>query len=126
MRDKKCQEKHYDIIRQKMTDVKIPTKSAKRAAYKTKRVFLILTVLVYNAIVYKVVSVEPMMVEAIKPIEESTPYFVIISVAIAIDALPEIGRRMANGKTSAGNFNTFKTGSKSCVMASMRPEALKT
>lgn len=68
-----CQEKNYDIIRQKMTDVIIPTKSASSAAYKTKLVFFTLVTPVYNAIVYNVVSVEPIIVEAIRPIFESGP-----------------------------------------------------
>ena len=51
----------------------MPTKSASNAAYKTKRVFFTLILLVYNAIVYKVVSVDPIIVEAINPIFESTP-----------------------------------------------------
>lgn len=70
---KKCQEKDYDIIRQKTTEVTIPAKSARRAAIKTNLVFLIFTALVYNAIVYKVVSVDPIIVEHINPINESTP-----------------------------------------------------
>jgi len=42
-------------------------RSAISAHTRTKRIFLILTVLVYIAIVYKVVSVEPIIVEAIVP-----------------------------------------------------------
>lgn len=42
-------------------------KSATRAAARTKRIFLTLTELVYIAIVYKVVSVEPIIVDAINP-----------------------------------------------------------
>ena len=42
-------------------------KSAIRAATKTKRIFLTFTVLVYIAIVYKVVSVDPIIVDAINP-----------------------------------------------------------
>ena len=44
--NKKCQEKDYDIIRQNMTDVIIPTKSARIAAINTNLVFFILTALV--------------------------------------------------------------------------------
>ena len=43
------------------------TKSAIRAAVRTKRIFFTLTQLVYIAIVYKVVSVEPIIVDAIRP-----------------------------------------------------------
>ena len=104
----------------------MPTKSAKRAATSTNRVFFIFTALVYNAIVYKVVSVEPIIVELIKPISESTPNLFIISVATAIEALPEIGLRSASGKISAGIFNKFKIGITTPVNASIIPEALKT
>ncbi|MCI8393757.1 MAG: hypothetical protein HFJ16_05250 [Romboutsia sp.] len=43
------------------------TTSAISAAANTKRIFLILTAPTYIAIVYKVVSVEPIIVEAIVP-----------------------------------------------------------
>ena len=109
-----------------MTDVSIPTKSARRAANNTNLVFFIFTALVYNAIVYKVVSVDPIIVELIKPIKESTPYLVIISVATAIEALPEIGRRRANGKISEGIFNKLRRGMAILIIASIIPEALKT
>ena len=56
-----------------MTDVNIPIKSAAKAAINTNLAFLILIALVYIAIVYKVVSVDPIIVEEIKPIKESTP-----------------------------------------------------
>ena len=42
----KSQEKHYDIIRQKITEVNIPIKSARRAAIRIKRVFFTLIALV--------------------------------------------------------------------------------
>jgi len=122
----KSQEKYYDIICQKTTEVTIPAKSARRAAIKTKRVFFILTALVYNAIVYKVVSVEPIIVELIKPINESTPYFVMISVATAIEALPDIGRRIARGKISEGIFAKLRRGKAIFVIASITPDCLNT
>ena len=53
-----------DKKRQKLT---YRTKSARSAQINTKRVFLILTAPTYIAIVYKVVSVEPIIVEAIVP-----------------------------------------------------------
>ena len=53
-----------------MTEVSIPTKSASKAASKTNLVFFIFNALVYKAIVYKVVSVEPIIVAAIKPIKD--------------------------------------------------------
>ena len=105
-----------------MTDVSIPTKSARRAANRINLVFLILTALVYKAIVYKVVSVEPIIVELINPIKESTPKLFIISVAIAIEALPEIGRRTARGSISAGTFNRLRIGRAKFVIASIIPE----
>ena len=91
-----------------MTEVSIPTKSASKAAIKTNLVFLTFTALVYNAMVYKVVSVDPIIVELINPIKESTPKLFIISVATAIEALPEIGRSKAKGSISEGIFNKFK------------------
>lgn len=121
-----CQEKNYDIIRQKTTEVIIPTKSAIKAANNTKRVFFTFIVLVYKAIVYKVVSVEPIIVEAINPIKESTPYLVIMSVATAIEALPEIGLKIARGKISEGILKIIRIGLIRLVIASMIPDSLKT
>lgn len=43
------------------------TKSAKRAATRTNRIFFTLTQLVYTAIVYKVVSVDPIITPAMIP-----------------------------------------------------------
>ena len=74
--------------------------------------------------VYKVVSVEPIITEAIKPIFESTPKFFIISVAIAIEPLPDIGLNNASGITSLGNWIIFKTGFKKFTIASIIPELL--
>ena len=108
-----------------MTEVSIPTKSARRAAIKTNLVFFIFTALVYKAIVYKVVSVDPIMVELINPINESTPKLFIISVATATEALPEIGRSIARGRISVGTFNKFRIGRAKFVIASIIPEALK-
>ena len=122
----KSQEKYYDIIRQKTTDAIIPAKSASSAQINTKRVFLIPIQLVYSAMVYKVVSVEPIIVAAIKPIKESTPNFCIISVAIAVEALPDIGLSKANGKISGGIFNRLRNGVIEFVKASIIPDSLKT
>ena len=74
-----------DKILQKST---FRTTSPTNAANKIPLVFFILTTLVYIAIVYKVVSVDPIIVDAIIPILLSTPYSFMISVPIAIDALP--------------------------------------
>ena len=48
------------------------------------------------------VSVDPIIVDVINPILLSTPYVFIIFVAIASDALPEIGLNIASGITSLG------------------------
>ena len=85
--------------------------SATSAAIITHLVFLIPTELVYIAIVYSVVSVEPIITDAINPMLLSTPYCVIISVATAIDALPDIGLNNANGIICAGIFIVFNIGS---------------
>lgn len=69
-----CQQKLHDKICQITTDVIIPTASAIKDATNTNRIFFIPTQLVYTAIVYSVVSVEPIIVEAIIPIKLSTPY----------------------------------------------------
>lgn len=64
----------YTTIKLKtITLATIPTKSAHNAAHNTNLVFFIPTLLVYTAIVYTVVSVDPIITEAIKPILESTP-----------------------------------------------------
>ena len=76
------------------------------------------------AIVYIVVSVEPIIVAAIKPINESTPKFFIMSVATAIDPLPEIGLNNASGIISRGMCNKFKIGDNKLIIKSKRPELL--
>ena len=120
----KSQEENYDIILQKTTEASMPTKSAAKAAINTNLAFFILIALVYIAIVYKVVSVEPIIVEAIRPIKESTPKFCMISVATAIEALPDIGLSTAKGRISAGIFNKFNKGNIKFVTASIIPDAL--
>ncbi len=102
----------------------MPTKSASRAAGKTNLVFLTPIVLVYRAIVYNVVSVEPIIVDVINPINESTLYLFIISMATAIEALPEIGLKMASGSISEGIFNILKNGFNKFVMAEITPDSL--
>lgn len=121
-----CQEKNYDKILQITTDVSIPIMSATSAAIITHLVFFIPTELVYIAIVYSVVSVEPIITDAIKPILLSTPCCVIISVATAIDALPDIGLNNASGIICAGIFIVFNIGSIICTINSIIPELLNT
>ena len=120
-----CQEKLFDIIRQIATDAIIPVKSAIKAANNTNLVFLIFTELVYMAIVYIVVSVEPIIVATINPIKESTPNFFIKSVATAIDPLPEIGLKIASGIISGGIFNIFSVGFIIFITKSKIPELLR-
>ncbi len=84
----KSQQKSYDIKLQIMTEVTIPTKSPTKPAINTNLIFLISTALKYTAIVYNVVSVDPIIIDAINPNLLSTPYVFIISLPIAIDALP--------------------------------------
>ena len=91
-----------------MIDIIIPVTSAARDAINMFLVFFILTLLVYTAIVYKVVSVAPIITDAINPTIESTPLFFIISVATANEALPEIGLNNARGNISFGNFINSK------------------
>ena len=62
MFSKKCQHKVYDIKLQIITELSIPITSPINAATNTNLVFLTPTTLVYN-----VVSVEPMIVDAINP-----------------------------------------------------------
>ena len=82
--------------------------SAHSDAQRTNLIFFTPTAPVYIAIVYKVVSVDPIIVAAIKPILLSTPDLLIISVAIAIEALPDMGLINANGIISLGNSTIFK------------------
>ena len=81
--------------------------------------------LVYIAIVYIVVSVDPISVEAIFPIKLSTPQFFIISTAIAVDALPEIGLNIASGIISLGIPSKFVAGLIIFITISIIPELLK-
>jgi len=83
-----CQQKLHVKILQNTTEIIIPTKSPINDAIKTNLIFLIPTTLVYIAIVYNVVSVDPIIVEVIIPILLSTPYLFIMSLPTAIDALP--------------------------------------
>ena len=71
-----------------------------------------------------VVSVEPIIVPAIKPINESTPNLDIISVATAIEALPDIGLSKARGSIWLGNLKKLNSGFKILVKKSIIPEAL--
>ena len=115
----------YNIILQITTLAIIPTISAVNAAQRTNLVFFIFTLLVYTAIVYKVVSVDPIIVAAIIPILLSTPKFFIISVAIAIELLPDIGLNIANGIISLGKFKISKIGVTKLIIKSNIPELLK-
>ena len=103
-------------------DTIIPVISANNAGIIIFLVFLIFILLQYTAIVYKVVSVEPIITEAIKPILESTPLFFIISVARANDALPDIGLNKARGNISFGKLKKLKIGSISFVIKFIIPE----
>lgn len=67
MFSKKCQQKSYDIKLQIITELIIPIKSPINAASRTNLIFFIPTTLVYTAIVYSVVSVDPIIVDAIRP-----------------------------------------------------------
>lgn len=75
--------------------------------------------------VYRVVSVDPMMVDAIVPIRLSTPKFFIISIATAVEALPEIGRISINGNTSEGILKIDRTGESIFSNNSSIPEVLR-
>lgn len=54
----------------------------------------------------------------------STPQVFIISIATAVDALPEIGRININGNTSEGICNKFRNGDSIFSNNSSRPEFL--
>ena len=58
-------------------------------------------------------------------IKLSTPKFLIISTAIAVDALPEIGLIIISGKISGGIWKTFKIGKSILPNKSRIPEFLK-
>ena len=59
-------------------------------------------------------------------IKLSTPKFLIISTAIAVDALPEIGLIIISGKISGGIWKTFKIGKSILPNKSRIPEFLPT
>ena len=120
-----CQQKLYDKIRQIATEATIPAKSASSAANKTNLVFFIPTHPVYTAIVYSVVSVDPIIVDVINPRKVSVPYFCIISTATPIEALPDIGLKSANGIISLGIFKISVTGEITFTIKSIIPEFLK-
>lgn len=50
--------------------------------------------------------------------------FVIISVAIAIEALPDIGLKIARGKTSIGKLNKLTIGFIKLIIPSITPDVL--
>lgn len=58
-------------------------------------------------------------------IKLSTPEIFIISRAVAVEALPEIGLISIKGNTSLGIFNKFKTGEIIFSNASKTPEFLR-
>ena len=58
------------------------------------------------------------------PIILSTPQFFIISVATAIELLPEIGLSIASGINSLGKFTAFKIGDINFIIISKIPELL--
>ena len=120
----KFQEKLHDIIRHITTDTTIPTTSAHNAAHNTNLLSLIFTLLVYTAIVYMVVSVEPIITDAISPILLSTPKLFIISVAIAIEPLPDIGLSIASGSISLGTLKVLNIGFIIFITKSIVPEFL--
>ena len=68
-----CQQKNYDIKLQIITELNIPIKSPINAAINTNLFFLIPILLVYIAIVYKVVSVDPIITDTALPANESGP-----------------------------------------------------
>ena len=98
--------------------------SAVNAAIKIPLVFFTFMQLVYMAIVYNVVSVDPIIVDAIIPSMVSTPQFFIMSVAIAIDPLPDTGLSNASGINSPGKFIRFSIGLAMCVIHSNIPDDL--
>ena len=63
----------YKAKFQNTIEIAIPTISAIKATIKTNLIFFIFTQPEYTAIVYNVVSVDPIIVETISPIFESTP-----------------------------------------------------
>lgn len=59
-----------------------------------------------------VVSVEPCITDAILPIKLSGPYVAKISFNIANELEPDIGLKIAKGKTSTGKCSLLKSGLK--------------
>ncbi len=62
--------------------------------------------------------------EAQIPTNESGPYFVIISSNVAIEALPENGRKIISGKSSLGMPILSKNGDKNVAIAFSAPDEI--
>ena len=69
---------------------------------------------------------EPIITDAHLPTNESGPYVLKISDAIARDPLPDMGRKMAKGKSSGGKCKAEHMGKRLLVKKSTNPDALKT
>ena len=69
---------------------------------------------------------EPIITEAHLPTNESGPYVLKISEAIAREPLPDMGRKRAKGKSSDGKCKAEHKGERAFVKKSTNPDALKT
>ena len=88
----------------------MPIKSAHNPANKLYLIFFIPTLPKYNPITYKVVSVEPCITDAKKPIKLSGQYFEKILFKYAREALPDTGFISASGNISTGIFMILNIG----------------
>ncbi len=84
----------------------------------------VLTAPKYTAMVYKVVSVAPIIIQAVLAAMESAGFFPSISSSTAKEPLPEIGRISISGVHSEGNPRKEVIGSSKCESPSAAPELL--
>lgn len=96
-----------------------------QATGRAYRVFLTPTAPKYTAAMYNTVSEDPMMTEAVCPINESAPTRSKRSAAIAFAAEPESGRRIRSGSNADGRPIFRQKGERKSVSHSKAPEARK-
>ena len=92
------------------------------------KVYLVLSTLAaekYTDMVYRIVSVEPIMIEVITPSRESGPKFLNSCKTNPVDADEEINLVKAMGMSGDGTYRRFPTGSNSWVRIVSAPEDWK-
>lgn len=116
---------YYIYICQIQTATRKAIKSQSNPTTKANLPFEIPAAAVYIANTYKVVSLEPIIVEATLPTKESGPLFLKISVKNPSAPPPEILRITPIGITSAGTLIFENTGVTSFTKISIPPRNFK-